>query len=68
MPRSSRQQNISQEDSDIETESETESLSDYQATSNSEDERASTPDSQKDSKCGVCQNSVNLKMQQSFVQ
>ena len=66
MPRSSRQQKrpqryASQEDSEIETESEAESVSDYQATSNSEDEddRASTPDSQKDSKCGVCKKSVN---------
>ena len=66
MPRSSRQQKrpqryASQEDSEIETESEAESVSDYQATSNSEDDddRASTPDSQKDSKCGVCKKSVN---------
>ena len=36
-----------------------ESVSDYQASSNSEDERCSTPESQKDSRCGVCSRTVN---------
>lgn len=47
-------------DSEIESDSEAESLSDYQASSlGSEDERSSTPESQKDSKCGVCGKNVN---------
>ena len=41
------------------SESEGDSVSDYQASSNSEDERCSTPESQKDSKCGVCRRTVN---------
>ena len=41
------------------SESEADSVSDYQASSNSEDERCSTPESQKDSKCGVCRRTVN---------
>ena len=36
-----------------------ESVSDYQASSNSEDDRCSTPESQKDSRCGVCSRTVN---------
>merc|ERR1719474_841053 len=52
-------QRYSQEDSDIETESEAESVSDYQATSNSDDDRVSTPESQKDAQCGVCKRNVN---------
>lgn len=36
-----------------------ESVSDYQASSNSEDDRCSTPESQKDSCCGVCSRTVN---------
>ena len=64
MPRSSRQpkhlqQRFRPDDSEVDTESEAESVSDYQATSNSEDDRCSTPDSQKDSKCVVCQRNVN---------
>ena len=46
-------------DSDIDSESEGESVSDYQASSNSEDDRCSTPESQKDSHCGVCKRNVN---------
>ena len=46
-------------DSDVDSESEGESVSDYQASSNSEDDRCSTPESQKDSRCGVCQRNVN---------
>ena len=65
MPRSARQNRAppkrfqNQEDSEIETESEVESVSDYQATSNSEDDRCSTPDSQKDAQCVVCTRNVN---------
>jgi len=52
-------QRYSQEDSEVETESEAESVSDYQATSNSDEDRCSTPDSQKDAQCGVCKRNVN---------
>ena len=46
------------QESDL-SESEAESVSDYQASSNSEDDRCSTPESQKDSRCGVCKRTVN---------
>ena len=65
MPRSSRKNKKVPErfrgadDSDVETDSEAQSVSDYQASSNSEDERCSTPESQKDSRCGVCRRNVN---------
>ena len=64
MPRSSRlnsnpPKRFHPDDSELETDSEVESLSDYQLTSHSEDERCSTPDSQKDAQCGVCKKNVN---------
>ena len=65
MPRSSRlnssnpPKRFHPDDSELETDSEAESLSDYQVTSNSEEERCSTPDSQKDAQCGVCKKNVN---------
>ena len=66
MSRSSRQQRKPPQrfqqhpdDSELETDSEAESVSDYQATSHSEDDRCSTPDSQKDAQCGVCGRNVN---------
>ena len=64
MPRSSREQRkppqrFQRDDSEIETESEAESVSDYQATSDSEDDRCDTPDSQRDAKCAVCARNVN---------
>ena len=64
MPRSSRlnsnpPKRFHPDDSELETDSEAESLSDYQVTSNSEEERSSTPDSQKDAQCGVCKKNVN---------
>ena len=64
MPRSARKNKKMPErfrgvDSDVETDSEAESVSDYQASSNSEDDRCSTPESQKDSRCGVCRRNVN---------
>lgn len=64
MPKSSRLQSNSHkrfhpDDSELETDSEAESLSDYQVTSHSEDERCSTPESQKDAQCVVCKKNVN---------
>lgn len=64
MPRSARKnkkmpERFREADSDLETDSEAESVSDYQASSNSEDDRCSTPESQKDSRCGVCKRNVN---------
>ena len=65
MPRSSRcksnpPKRFHPDDSELETESEAESVSDYQVTSDSEEEeRSSTPDSQKDAQCGVCKKNVN---------
>ena len=65
MPKSSRlkssapHKRFHPDDSELETDSEVESLSDYQLTSHSEDERCSTPDSQKDAQCGVCKKNVN---------